>query len=191
MTKNYLRAVAITGMIIAGTSEAKGFMTKNLDGLIERAAKGRPAVRVKPDNCANFAGHWVGQCVNRVDPNSVEAESITIVQDSCTEVTLDSLEVPNHGSFSAQKSVHSQSLSNLNASISLSGSWNDAQTRFTTIDLVTVPALGLNFIDSRHFELDGETLVVSDGDNVLTLDETGGLSPWRNDRSDCRFTRQK
>ena len=191
MTKNYLRSVAITGIIIAGTSEAKGFMTKNLDRLIDRAAKAHSATRIDPDNCATLAGHWVGQCVNRKDPNVVEAESITIVQLDCTQLTLDSFDVPNHGSFTAQKSVHSQSISNLNASISLTGSWNDAQTRFTTVDLVSVPALGLNFIDSRYFELDGETLVVSDGDNVLILDETGGPSPWRKDRSDCRFTRQK
>ncbi|MCX6117886.1 MAG: hypothetical protein NT027_10105 [Proteobacteria bacterium] len=102
------------------------------------------------------------------------------------------LEAPNHGAVSAQIAHPVQDWEHLNGNISLSGAWNDAQTKFTVVEQMTIPALSMHFITSKSYQLDGDTLAVSDSDHVAMYNEYGvPQDDFNLVKYDCRYNKRQ
>lgn len=177
---------------LASGAHAKSLSQAKLDALVAQAAQKKNFANKRADNCVSLAGSWAGRCVERSGGGDGGPLNVKIGQENCNLVSIDNLPIPNHGSFSGQVShMTQQELTNVNSAVTLTGSWNDAQTRFTSVRLVAVPMLGLNFVASEYYELDGDTLVVGDGEYGAILDESGAPSEWTLSKLDCRLSRQK
>ncbi len=189
--KNVLNAVTVLSLLVPTLSQAKMASSK-IERLINAASMKPHPKPFRVDKCSNFKGVWEGQCVqlpNPADPGRIEESFITIDQDDCSRLSIDNIPIPAQGSFSAHISYPPRS-SKEPTSVVMSGSWNDAQTRFTVVYNVALPTWGQNFLQSTNYEMDGETLVVSDGVYEVGLDASGNPTTWHPVREDCRYTKK-
>ncbi len=186
------KSVLVVSLLLPTVVHAKIMLQSKLSKIASQVAKTKKPITSKATNCSNFTGHWAGVCTDRNDTQNVVKSEIIIEQEACGTISIDNIPVPNHGSFSGQVSHHIQDEDNVNVAAIISGSWNPSQTRFTEVNMISVPAFGINILDSRFLELDGEQLIVSDGEHSVIISEDGNppAGGWTAVKRDCRYSKQ-
>jgi hypothetical protein len=186
-----INAVLGLSLLVSSVGEAKGLFDSKLARLAASVGKTKKMAPLKADNCSNFSGNWVGQCVNRNDSTDTETKKLSLVQNKCTDIIFDGIQVPTHGSTSITTFFPTENQDGLNSTGALSGAWNDAQTRFTVVlNFSFRGGISAHLIDSTNYQLDGEELTSSDGAYGTIIDEFGAPTSWERNKYDCRYSRQ-
>lgn len=180
------------GLCLSQISFGKSLGSGKMDDIIaEQLKRNKSKPRKILDNCIDFSGIWSGQCVQRNNEAHTKPSKIAIIQSKCKSLTIDNLPINASGFSSVQSAPAEFDLDNLLVTLTSQGAWNDSQTQFIRNDYLSVSPLGLSALSSETLSLDGDQLVIRDGETSLVLDADGHPSAFRVTPEDCRYSRQQ
>ena len=160
---------------------------RNLERAVSNLSRQTSPHKLAP-LCADFSGTWQGSCLD--DDGMTEDAKVTISQEGRGSVTMDGYQLDIGGMNSMQKVPQGGNPDALPLSMTMSYSWNDAQTRLLGMVSMTFSITNGSFAGAgkNSMWLAGDQLRIKDEEGTPLITNSG-LPELHLVKQDCTYSR--